>query len=202
MQNNKNVWVALVVVAIIAIGAYAFPKAVDNFGGTRYANGLSADSTLPVAGQVRGSTLTITGAATIGGLIQFDGGVLDSTTNSTSTTATAYTMAAADLIGYKSILMTSNTGTTTFTFASTSLSTWIPAVGDRQQFSWGVASTSAGAIFAGSTGVDIEGASSTSRTDLTVDSDSIAEFTAVRKANASGGVGDIWLILRESANAD
>ena len=35
--------------------------------GTRFDNGLSADSTSPVAGEVRGTTLTITGASTLTG---------------------------------------------------------------------------------------------------------------------------------------
>ena len=46
---------------------------VENLGqmigasGTRYPNGISADTTSPVAGEVRGSTLTITGASTLSG---------------------------------------------------------------------------------------------------------------------------------------
>lgn len=46
-------------------------KSLDGFlgaSGTRFPNGLSTDSTSPVAGQVRGSTLTITGAASTGAL--------------------------------------------------------------------------------------------------------------------------------------
>ena len=48
-------------------------------GGTRFPNGLSADSTSPVAGQVRGTTLTVTGNATISGILS--GNMLSTTTD-------------------------------------------------------------------------------------------------------------------------
>lgn len=54
----------------------------ETFGasGTRFPNGLSADSTSPTAGQLRGSTLTLTGASTFGGTATFT-----STNTATST---------------------------------------------------------------------------------------------------------------------
>ena len=83
MKSNKNLWIAMAVVTVIAVGGYMFPKALDLFGasGTRFPNGLSADSTSPVAGELRGADLTLTDDATIAG------GVLNVTTaaNATST---------------------------------------------------------------------------------------------------------------------
>ncbi len=69
MNSNKYLWVSLIVVAIIAIGAYFFPKQVAELvgnSGTRFPNGISADTTSPSAGQVRGTTLTATATTTLG----------------------------------------------------------------------------------------------------------------------------------------
>jgi len=41
------------------------------FGGTRFPSGISADSTFPSAGQVRGTTLTVTNTASISGETNF-----------------------------------------------------------------------------------------------------------------------------------
>jgi hypothetical protein len=45
MQNNKNLWVALVVVAIIAVGGYFFPQVTGLLGastpGTRFPHGIT-----------------------------------------------------------------------------------------------------------------------------------------------------------------
>lgn len=54
-------------------------------GSTRFPNGISADSTAASAGQVRGTTLTITGASTLSGDTTFaggDGAISVTTTNS------------------------------------------------------------------------------------------------------------------------
>ncbi len=53
--------------------------------GTRFLNGISADSTSPSAGQVRGTTLTITGASTLTGDGAVSGGTLNVTTANTAT---------------------------------------------------------------------------------------------------------------------
>lgn len=52
--------------------------------GTRFPSGLSADTTSPVAGEVRGTTLTITGAATLSGAT-----VVSTFTQGGGTTATS-----------------------------------------------------------------------------------------------------------------
>lgn len=72
-------------VAIIAIGAYMFPKQVGQIlgAGTRFPNGISADSTSPTAGLVRGTDLTITDDATI------QGGTFTVTTTNAATSTSA-----------------------------------------------------------------------------------------------------------------
>lgn len=69
---------------------------VDNvLGGTRYPNGISADSTAPSSGQVRGTSLTITAASTLTGtttITQSVDGLVVGGTISTSATNTAVTV--------------------------------------------------------------------------------------------------------------
>ena len=69
------------VIALLAIILTWAVPSPEIFGatGTRMPNGISADSTSPVAGQVRGTTLTVTGLATFSGTAKFgaDGTVLD-----------------------------------------------------------------------------------------------------------------------------
>jgi hypothetical protein len=71
MQNNRlAIGMALVamVIAIVALAAVFVVKSSPTVGGgTRFPNGISADSTSPSAGQIRGATLTTTGDVVIGG---------------------------------------------------------------------------------------------------------------------------------------
>jgi hypothetical protein len=69
MNSNIKLWIAVVVVGIIAVGGYFYPQVKGSFSstGTRLPNGVSADSTSPTAGQLRGTTLLTTGAVTMGG---------------------------------------------------------------------------------------------------------------------------------------
>ncbi len=70
-MNNKQFWALLggeIVLAVLVIVALVGGQS-GQFGatGTRFPYGISADSTSPSAGEVRGSTLTITGAQTLTG---------------------------------------------------------------------------------------------------------------------------------------
>ena len=88
-------------------------------GGTRFPNGLSADSTSPVAGELRGADLTLTDDAVIAG-----GSLTVTTTNAaTSTTAVGciQTVATSTATAIRLIIGTPNTA------ASSSASTAINA---------------------------------------------------------------------------
>lgn len=74
--------VALIVGSVALVGANQSGHALG--GGTRFPNGISADGTAPSAGQVRGTTLTTTGAAVLGGAVTA-GGTLTVTTSNTAT---------------------------------------------------------------------------------------------------------------------
>jgi hypothetical protein len=76
----KNIIIGvLVVTTLLFAGLYLIKEASYGATGTRFPNGISADSTSPVAGQVRGATFTSTGDVTIGG------GTLNVTTSNTAT---------------------------------------------------------------------------------------------------------------------
>ena len=170
MKKNISLVVALVAI-VIAVGGYYYPQLKLGATGTRFPNGLSADSTSPAVGEVRGTTLTITGAqtltgastlsstASIAGLLTLNAGQLRSYTNSTSTTATSYTMVVGDVLNYDTVLITPNTGDLTMTFfASSSASTLVPTAGDMQETCFINATTTAGIdiTFATGTGIDLE----------------------------------------------
>lgn len=70
---------ALVTAAMVVVAMFVFGLVSDNQSdlgaGTRFPNGISADSTSPSAGQVRGTTLTITSTSAFTGEITATGGI-------------------------------------------------------------------------------------------------------------------------------
>lgn len=103
-------------------------------------------------------------------------------TNATSTTATAQTLIAGDIVGYTTISLTPNTGSTTLTLpASSTLSTWLSYSGSSLVFSLFDASTTSGVnitVVAG-TGTLVADASTTA----TVTSGKMMEIRVMRKPN-------------------
>lgn len=87
MFDFKTIATAAVTAVIVVVLAGLVGD--DQLGsGTRFPNGISADSTSPSAGEVRGTTLTSTGAVSFGGAVTFDS-TLSSGTATTSTTTIA-----------------------------------------------------------------------------------------------------------------
>lgn len=127
--------------------------------GTRFPHGISADSTAPSTGEVRGATLTMTGAATLGGLATLNAGQLRSYTNTTSTIATTQTLVEADILNYDTVLFTPNYGHVTLTFPATSTWTnYIPTAGDMAEQCWynTTSTASINITFAAGTGMDLQ----------------------------------------------
>jgi len=94
-QSQKSEVGELTELATALGNADVFSKALDYLqqsvagvfgGGTRYPHGISADTTSPAEGEVRGTTLTITGNSTIGGTL----GITGTTTPSATTYSTVY----------------------------------------------------------------------------------------------------------------
>ena len=134
---------------------------------------------------------------------QFLGGLLRGNQTSTSTTDTATTLIAGDFVNYDTVLVTPNTADLTYTFtASSSLTHFVPATGDRFDQCWFNATTTAGIdlIFAAGTGIDLEVATSTGNSsafDLSIQPGNMGCITYLRKANT-----DIVAGLVEYSDAD
>ncbi len=71
---NKKIFTGMLLIAIIAVGGYFFPKVTvireikESLGstGTRFPNGLSTNSTSPSAGQLLTTTLNVTSTSVLG----------------------------------------------------------------------------------------------------------------------------------------
>lgn len=182
MNSQKNLWVALIAVGIIAIAGLFTGGGRATIAGA--VSGVTNFSKLGVTelkvGSGCGDGFTYSGCtglvinATSGlvnslvssftALVTLDAGVNHSYTNSTSTTATTLTATAAQITNYTSVLMTPNVATLTLTLpASSTLSAYIPVAGDWAQQCWYNATTTAGVniVFAAGVGIDMEIASST-----------------------------------------
>ncbi len=129
--------------------------------------------------------LAVTGAVTVSGQLSGSSGIVSSTINSTSTTATSETMSATDLVGYSVISITPNTGALTVTLpASSTLSTYLPNAGDSTSFVLFNASTTAlqTVTIAAGTGTLLEVASTTA-TAVTAPAKA-SRITVFRKPNS------------------
>lgn len=185
-------YIAIVLVA----GAVGYFAHGSSFAGFSHLPGIAigSDGITSSGPTVLSNTLTVTGATTLGtvttsgtttntGFVKATGGTVKSSVNSTSTTATSYTLTQADIWKYSSILMTPNTGSLTLTLpASSTLTSMIPTAGDEQDTLFVNASTTAGitVTFAAGTGTSLRNSTST----LAVPANSTAFLQFVRKANS------------------
>lgn len=67
LHNWVNTLLIVGVAVLVLVGNQSAEPLVQLGGGTRFPSGISADSTSPSSGEVRGTTLTITGATTLTG---------------------------------------------------------------------------------------------------------------------------------------
>jgi hypothetical protein len=191
MKTNGFVWVGILIAIVIAIGGYFFPQVQQAFGGTgtRFPNGLSADSTSPSAGQVRGTSLTITGNSSISGLLAVSSSFLTFSPTAVSTTTTggnAATLSQADLLAGEYYTVNINQASDfTYTLpASSTLTTLLPSTGNQATWCFDNA-TSTGNIdlvFVAGTGIDLQMATSSSVLEY-VQQTSMGCITLVRKSN-------------------
>lgn len=181
----KHNWInTALIVAVLILVLVGGNNQSDSFGGTRFPNGISADNTSPIAGEVRGTTLTITGAATFQGAVALSSTldvagatIVDEFTQggtvlSTSTESTSMVFVASDLLENSMWVITPLVGDLTYTFpASSTLSALVPSAGDSRTWTMVNASTTAGidVIFAAGTGSAIKASGAGG---LTLDEDS------------------------------
>lgn len=181
MFNNKTLWVAVIVVAIIAIAGWSLPSMTPNqnlsgdtnFDSLDVSDGYKVDGTTVIngSGVVTGTTQTLSGYLTL------NGGVVYSSTFATSS-AGAATYTAANITGINTILHNA-TGALTATLPATStLTSFVPNTGDRESIT--LVNIGSGAItFAAGTGMNLYNASST----LVLPPTAAAQFEFVRQAD-------------------
>lgn len=149
---NDLVKIVIVVLVASVIGGYIGGLVGSNqpenekdpgetrLGGTRFPNGISADGTTPLKGEVRGTTQTITGESNLSTLIQ-GGGSFATTTND------AGTFTAAQICDNSIIVATPDVGAVTLTFPTTAqlVADCLPTVGDFKVIRLQNATTTTGA---------------------------------------------------------
>lgn len=202
MNNKRNLVLGAILVVLVLIAYVAYPTKQSPTAGGEIHNvaesfdeGIRVDGTERISGTGGASFTT----GSFSGLETTNAGTLNSYTNSTSTTATTYTLLQSDIANYDSVLMTPNTGALTLTLPATStITTFIPTAGDMVRQCWSNATSTAAATitFAAGTGIDIATSSSTP-TDLTFSANNAACLEYVRKKNT-----DIHVLMTEFMDAD
>jgi hypothetical protein len=182
---TKKTGIALIVIAIIAIGGLFLPgvrtTVVENLGSNPGPDFYSA--------------------------VSFKGGVSFGRSLSTSTPA-SLTLKVSDVQDFDTVIVrptgAASSKTLTF-FASSTASSWLPVAGDSQTTCFLNATTTSGVtlVFAGGTGIDLQTASS-SPTDLTILPDNTACFRFIRKSQVAGVTNafDIEASMTEYTDGD
>ncbi len=127
-MNSKSIvfaWFGILIAIVIAVGSLLVNVGALKFGasGTRYPNGLSADNTSPVAGQVRGTTLNITSTSNFSGDAVFGGGL--SGINITSTNAATSSIKVGCIESYATSTLTPIRLSATTTASGGTMPLWV-----------------------------------------------------------------------------
>jgi len=172
MNKTLIKYIAIGVVALAVIyGAVKLFSHQSNVGAVIYPTALTS---FPNGVQVGGGT--------------YSQGFVQSGINSTSTTATSYTLVGADFIGQAVVSITPNVNNLNMNLpASSTLTTWLPNPGDFTTLIFFNASTTAGTVmgFNAGTGSLLEVGSSTSATatGASTTASRAIEFDVFRKPN-------------------
>lgn len=183
--------------------------------GTRFPNGLSADSTSPSSGQVRGTTLTATGAATVGSTLIVTGALtvnaaadVGNFTQGGGCTASSTTVATeiwteAEMIANNCFVYSGTTFAAAITItlpASTTMTTLLPNAGDWKVW-WYDASAYAAATtttFAAGTGIILMEPNDGDDSNVVIaGATGAAKITLTRRSDT-----DVYALIEEMSDAD
>ena len=146
MENLKNNWLIIVIAVGLSVAAMVW------FGSSK-------DK------QIAGNGGDVTNYMAVWGPFTVKGSFVKGNTNSTSTTATTYTLLAQDIENYTSVVLTPNTGDLALTLPATSTlsSTYLATAGDWTEQCWVNSTTTAGIdiTFVTGTGYVLQSASTT-----------------------------------------
>lgn len=168
-MTNKNLWVALIAVAIIAIGGYFFPSVGKGLFGTISSTDITAtrytqllvDNGIQIT--ANGLNIVAGGLNVTSGLVTLSGGTLKTNVSATSSSATSQTLVASDVNTYDTVIFTPTVGSDTLTlFASSTATTFLPTAGNSQTTCIinGTTTTGVNLTLAGGTGTTLLAASS------------------------------------------
>ena len=215
---NKQL-ITIAIVALIAsfvggitAGLVGGNQSDQRLGGTRFPNGISADSTSPSAGEVRGTTLTSTGAATLAssnvtGALDVDGETtVDGFTQGAGCTVLTdanggtYTLTEAELLAANCFeFAAGGAGQATIALtlpATTTMTTLLSEEGGFREWvydSSALAAATTTTVTAG-TGIDLIGVTTN---DDVIDGGEYARLSCWRKTNT-----DVACITSELLNVD
>lgn len=163
---KENIAIGIAILALVfGFFAWVGDDNQSNVGGTRFPSGLSADGTEPTAGQVRGTTLNVTGASTLTGAV--------------SMASTLAALALTEVITADNTITASESGSTFFLSTNTSTSTLPTATaGATFRFQIGAAIGAGNAHIDSAEGDNISGTLSVNNADVDcVDEDQIQFIT-------------------------
>ena len=209
-MNTKNIIIGILTAILLFVGIQSLVGKINQSdgvgGGSRYPSGLSADSTSPSTGEVRGTTFTSTGAATLGGSLSAGATSVEGfTQGGTATILTdvnggTYTLTQAELVAAGTLEFTaSGAGMEVIALtmpATSTMTTLIPNAGDCRTWLYdasGLAAATTTTMTAG-TGHNIIA--------YTTDDDVIdgAEFSQIQMCRKNDG--DVNTIVTELLHAD
>ena len=211
--KNLNDYVGALVLVAIVLAAFTMFSGDSQMLGNKTAsfwnavggfqvNGTEVISSSRAASFTTGtfsSTLDVTGASALSGLLTLNAGSNNSYSLATTTSATTYTLTAADIGNYDTIRQILTGGTATFTFPATStLTSLVPAAGDMAKTCWMPLTNNL--VFAAGAGIDLMVATSTVSSgafDLTITAGGVGCIEWFRQTDT-----DVTAGLIEYENAD
>lgn len=200
-MNKIISWVALglgiVAILIAVVGGNNQPQTPISVGasGTRFPNGISADSTSPAVGEVRGTTLTTTGAAVVNEFTQ--GGGQCTITDANGGT---YTLTQAELSGCNYLYMTaSGAGQEVIALtlpATSTMTTLLADVGDYREWLIDASDLAAATTTTITAGTGVDMIAVTTAEDV-IDGAEYSELRCWRKSDT-----DVACVTSELINSD
>ena len=193
-------------VSLAVMGLVGNNQSDPELSGTRFPNGISADSTSPSAGEVRGTTLTLTGASTLSGALTVSGetsvqgftqggGCVASTTLAATETWSEAFMLSGNCFEYSG---QNNAAAITITLPATStMTSLLPNAGDTRQWFYSPADYAAATTttFAAGTGIILM--EPDGQNVVIAGATSAATLECIRKANT-----DVVCTVDEVIDAD
>ena len=205
MDQNIHNWINTGLIGLVLIfllvGGLSQPD--ERLSGTRFPNGISADSTSPSSGEVRGTTLTTTGAVTLGGAATLSSTL--AVTGASTLSGEVTLLEGSEAVAADNTIALAESATTYYLSGAAATST-LPAVATATSsvFRFVVSASVTGDLhIASAEGDNIEGAlivagavvdcDAVDRIDIIADGENLGDFVELRSD------GQKWFISQSGA---